>query len=173
MKVGGLRTVGPSPGPRRYMLQSRRESPSTVPAVYAAKPPGVPSTASRLVLFLSGSLCWDQSSILEIIRLPGNPTRVRTLRGAGRPGRQRTCPLRQLQERALKRHASVLVSVAVTSVTSCPSSTPTFFGRRVSFKRDGGLNGQKIALTAIVDQTNNWPRHAASSRRPSSNAAPL
>ena len=115
------------PGPRRYMLQSRRESPSTVPAVYAAKPPGVPSTASRLVLFLSGSLCWDQSSILEIIRLPGNPTRVRTLRGAGRPGRQRTCPLRQLQERALKRHASVLVSVAVTSVTSCPSSTHHFF----------------------------------------------
>ena len=53
MKVGGLRTVGPSTVrvPRRYMLQSRREWPSTVPAVYAAKPPGVPFTASRLCCF--------------------------------------------------------------------------------------------------------------------------
>src|SRR5215471_5611533 len=69
MKVGGLRTVGPSTVrvPRRYMLQSRRELPSTVPAVYAAKPPGVPIHRKPPVLFLSGSICWDQLSILEII----------------------------------------------------------------------------------------------------------
>jgi len=149
MKVGGLRTVGPStvrnpggicrnaagnrhPPSRLYMLQGRRGIPHR-------KPP---------VLFLAHSICWDQLSILEII-------------GAGRP-RPRTRPLRQLQERAtfpyppLKQHAALSTPVAVTAVTSCPSSTPTFFGRRVSFKRDGGLNGQKIALTAIVDQTNNF-----------------
>ena len=55
------------PGPRRYMPHSRRELPSTVPAVYAAKPPGVPIHRKPPVLFLSGSLGWDQMSILETI----------------------------------------------------------------------------------------------------------
>ena len=39
------------PGPRRYMPHSRRELPSTVPAVYAAKPPGIPIHRKPPVLF--------------------------------------------------------------------------------------------------------------------------
>jgi hypothetical protein len=54
------------------MPHGRRELPSTVPAVYAAKPPGIPIHRKPPVLFLSGSTCWDQLSILEIV-------------GAGRP----------------------------------------------------------------------------------------
>src|SRR5215471_341168 len=69
MKVGGLRTVGPStvrvpggtcrktagdchPPSRLYMQQSRR---------------GFPIHPQAAMLFLSGTVCWDQLSILEII----------------------------------------------------------------------------------------------------------
>jgi hypothetical protein len=59
----GLSVRVPS-GPRRYMR-----------AVYVAAA-GIPIHRKPPVLFLSGSICWDQLSILEIIRLPAKPAQV-------------------------------------------------------------------------------------------------
>jgi hypothetical protein len=84
------------------------------------------------------------------------------------------CPLRRLPESANDHSVTTAqgsvchapASVAVTGVTSYPSSTPSFFGHRVRpalLWRMGdstakhSAHGQKIALTAIVDQTNNLP----------------
>jgi len=47
-----------------------------------------------------------------------------------------------------KQHAKLPASVAVTAVTSCSSSTPLFFGHRVSAKWHGRALGNRGEATA-------------------------
>jgi hypothetical protein len=94
---------------------------------------------------------------------PGGPARF------GSYGKRATFPLL-----LSKQPAAFRLRQSVTAVTSYRSSTPLIFGRRAippslfaeaaiggpTAMRGGRRHGQKIALTAIIDQTNNFAARA-------------
>jgi hypothetical protein len=146
MKVGGLRTIGPStvrvpggtcrraagnchPPSRLYMPQSRRGFPSTASRLFYFKlVPSVRTSCRFWTLFASQIAGAVGLAIRSILTWCGQA-----------PSEVRTCPLRQLQETAGGASVSIVcVACLASDPRRCdrrhklPSSTPSFFGRRVT-----------------------------------------